>query len=120
MYTSPLARDMRAQEVAGFNRTLETALSVVNATQDPSALDRFSFDKIIPAIGQINGMPESWTASDEEVAQKQQARQAAAEQQAKIQAMPAQAAMMKAKQGGAGGLPPEAQVQAPLPAPGAQ
>jgi hypothetical protein len=122
MYTSPLARDMRASEVAGFNRTLETALSVVNATQDPAPLDRFAFDRIIPAVAKINGMPESWTASDQEVAQKQQVRQQAAEQQAKIQAMPAQAAMMKAKaaSGGRGGLPPEAQVQAPLPAPGAQ
>jgi hypothetical protein len=113
---------MRASEVAGFNRTLETALSVVNATQDPAPLDRFAFDRIIPAVAKINGMPESWTASDQEVAQKQQVRQQAAEQQAKIQAMPAQAAMMKAKaaSGGRGGLPPEAQVQAPLPAPGAQ
>lgn len=119
MYTSPLARDMRASEVAGFNRTLETALSVVNATQDPSALDTFDFDTIMPSVAKINGMPESWSASQEKIDAKRQARQQAAEQQAKIQAMPAQAAMLKAK-GAAGGakLPPEAQVQAPLPAPG--
>lgn len=52
-YTSPLSRDMRAQEVAGFSRTLETALSVVNATQDPSALDPFDFPTIIPEVAKI-------------------------------------------------------------------
>jgi hypothetical protein len=116
LYTSPLSRDMRAQEVAGFNRSLETALSVVNATQDPSPLDRFDFDTIIPAVNRINGMPESWNASDDTVKQKQQARQAAQQQQQKVQAMPAEAAMMKAK--AASGLPPERQTQAPLAAPG--
>lgn len=118
MYTSPLARDMRASEVAGFNRTLEIALSVTNATQDPEPLDRFNFDTIIPAVAKINGMPESWTASDEQVAQKKQARAAAAEQQQKIQAAPAAAAMMKAR--ASSGLPPQTQTQAPLPAPGAE
>lgn len=118
IYTSPLSRDMRAQEVAGFNRSLETALSVVNATQDPSPLDRFDFDTIIPDVNRINGMPESWNASDEQVAAKQQARAEAQKRQEAIQAAPAQAAMLKAK--ASAGLPPQSQVQAPLPAPGAQ
>lgn len=121
IYTSPLARDMRAQEVAGFNRTLETTLAVVNATQDPEPLDNFDFDKAIPAIAKINGMPESWQASDQQKAQKRQARQQAAARQEAIQAGPAQAAMLKAKAAANGGrLPPEAQTQQPLPAPGAQ
>lgn len=116
IYTSPLSRDMRAQEVAGFNRSLETALSIVNATQDPAPLDTFDFDVIMPEVNKINGMPESWSASDDKVAAKRQARAQAQEQQAKIQAMPAQAAMMKAKT--AAGLPPQTQTQMPLPAPG--
>lgn len=114
-YTSPLARDQKAGEVAGFQRTLETALSVVNATQDPSALDTFDFDTILPAVSEINGMPTSWTASIDKINAKRQARAAAAEQQAKIQAAPAEAAMLKARV--AAGLPP-AGTQAPLPAPG--
>ena len=122
IYTSPLARDMRASDVAGFNRTLETTLAVVNATQDPGPLDNFNFDKAIPAIARINGMPESWTASDKEVAAKRQARQQAQQQAMKQQAAAGQAAMENAKTKAvqAGRLPPEAQTQAPLPAPGAQ
>ncbi len=115
-YTSPLARDQKAGEVAGFQRTLETALSVVNATQDPSALDTFDFDTILPAVGDINGMPVSWTASAEKIAAKRQARAEMAAQQAKIQAAPAAAAMLKAK--AAAGLPVQG-IQEPLPAPGA-
>lgn len=117
-YTSPLSRDMRAQDVAGFNRSLETALSIVNATQDPSVLDTFAFERAMPAINEINGMPESWTASKEEIAAKQKARAQAQEKQQAIQAAPAAAALIKAK--AAGGLPPApAQNQAPLPAPAA-
>ncbi len=116
-YTSPFSRDMKAPEVAGFNRTLETALSVVNATQDPSALDAFDFDTIIPAVSRIQGMPESWMAGPDQIAAKRQARAQAQQRQEAIQAAPAQAAMMKAK--AASGLPPQAQTQAPLPAPGA-
>jgi len=109
---------MRAQEVAGFNRSLETALSVVNATQDPSVLDTFDFDVIQPEVNKINGMPESWTASDDKIAAKRKARAEAQQRQEQIQAAPAAAAMMKAK--AAAGLPPQSQTQQPLPAPGAQ
>lgn len=115
IYTSPLSRDMRAQEVAGFNRTLEQGLAIVNATQDPSVLDRINFDVAMPQIAQINGVPESWMSSDEQVAAKQQARAQAQAKQEAIQAAPAQAAMMKAK--AAAGLPQQQQVQQPLAAP---
>lgn len=96
-YTSPLSRAMRAQEVSGSMRTLENVLTIVNATQDPSPLDRFDFDVIIPQMAEIQGVPESWMASDEKVAAKRQARQQAAQQQQQIQAAPAAAAMMKAQ-----------------------
>lgn len=115
IYTSPLSRDMRAQEVAGFNRTLEQGLAIVNATQDPSVLDRLDFDVAMPAIAEINGVPESWIASDDAVAAKQKARAQAQQRQEQIQAAPAAAAMMKAK--AAAGVPQESQVQQPLAAP---
>jgi len=118
-YTSPLSRDMRAQDVAGFNRSLETALSIVNATQDPSPLDTFDFDTIMPEVNNINGMPESWNASPEQVAAKRQARAEAQKRQEAIQAAPAAAAMLKAK-GATGQLPPQQQTLQPLPAPGQQ
>ena len=117
IYTSPLSRDQRAQEVAGFTRSLETTLSIVNATQDPEPLDVYDWDTIGPQIAQIQGVPESWMSSPEKIAAKRQARAKAQAEQQKIQAMPAQAAMLKAK--AAAGLPPQQQVQAPLAAPGA-
>ena len=96
-YTSPLARAQRAQEAAGFMRSLETATTVVNATQDPSHLDVFDLDTALPEIARIQGTPESWLANDQQIAQKRQARAQAQQRQEQIQAAPAQAAMMKAQ-----------------------
>ena len=96
-YTSPLAKAAKAQEAAGFMRTLQAVTEVVNVTQDQSPLDRFNFDVAVPAIADIQGVPESWMASDEEVAQKRQARSAQAQRQEQIAAAPAAAAMKKAE-----------------------
>jgi hypothetical protein len=97
IYTSPLARAARAQEAAGFFRTVEFAREIVNITQDPSYLDRFDFDTALPEIGQINAAPERWMSDDEQVAAKRKARaqQRATEEQ--IQAAPAAAAIIKAR-----------------------
>jgi hypothetical protein len=97
VYTSPLARAMRAQEAAGFMRTVETVKELVNITQDMSLLDRFDFDVAVPAIAEIQSVPESWMADDKKVADKRKQRAQTQQQQAQIQAMPAQAAMMKAQ-----------------------
>ena len=96
-YTSPLARAQRAQEVAGAMRTIEATLQIVNATQDPSPLDAFDFDTMIPDIAMIQAVPESWMADPKVVAQKRQARADAQAAQQQIQAAPAAAAMMKAQ-----------------------
>jgi len=96
VYTSPLAKAARAQEAAGFMRTLQTATEVANVTQDPSIFDRFDFDTAIPAIADIQGTPITWMADDKAVAAKRQNRSQAAAQQQQIQAAPAAAAMLKA------------------------
>jgi hypothetical protein len=118
-YTSPLARDMRAQEVAGFTRTLETALSIVNVTQDPEPLDAFDFDTILAEVAEIQGVPESWMAGPDQMAAKRQARQQAQARQQQIQQAPADAALIKAHaaMAKAGVVPPQQQTQQPLPAP---
>lgn len=95
IYTSPLSRAMRAQEVAGAMRTIETVIGIVNVTQDTSLLDNFNFDVIVPEIAEISGVPESWMASAEEVAEKRSLRAQEMEEQKRIQAAPAMAAMMK-------------------------
>jgi hypothetical protein len=96
-YTSPLSRAMRAQEAAGFSRTLEIGLQIVNATQDPSVLDFMDFDIALPAVAEIQAMPVSWTCSEEKIAAKRDMRVKAAERQQQIQAAPAAAAMIKAQ-----------------------
>lgn len=97
VYTSPLSRAMRAQEAAGFMRTLETVKELVNITQDQSLLDPFDFAVAIPAIAEIQSVPESWMADSKAMQQKSKARAEAQKRQQDIQAMPAQAAMMKAQ-----------------------
>jgi hypothetical protein len=103
VYTSPMARIAKAEENAGFIRSLETTLQIVNITQDPSALDRYNFDVAIPEMAINNGTPERWMNGDDVVAQKQQARAAKAQAEMDIQAGPAAAAMMKASAVAKGG-----------------
>lgn len=124
-FTSPLSRAQRAQEVAGFQRTIQSTLEVVNATQDPSILDAFDFDVATRETAAIQAVPESWMASDQKIAQKRQQRAQAQQQAAQIQAMPAQAAMMKAQaeaaksQPAAAAPPGGAPMAAPVGPPGA-
>lgn len=58
-------------------------------------------------------------ASPDKIAAKQQARAQAQQRQEQIQSAPAEAALIKAHAAAnkTGGLPPQQQVQAPLPAP---
>jgi hypothetical protein len=94
--TSPLSRAMRAQEAAGFFRTVENVKELVQITGDSSLLHPFNFKVAIPAIADIQMVPESWMSSPDEIAAKDKGL---ADQKAKemaIQAAPAQAAMMKA------------------------
>jgi hypothetical protein len=74
VYTSPLSRAMRAQEVAGFARTLELAQGVVQTTQDPSILDNFNMDEAIRDTADIQAVPESWMAAQEDVMAKRKER----------------------------------------------
>lgn len=108
VYTSPLAKAARSQEASGFMRTLEVAKELVAVTQDPAPMDLFSFDRAIPAIAYINSVPIDFMATDDEIAQKRKQRQQDKQIQQKIQAMPAQAAMMKAQQQQGQGQPQQA------------
>jgi len=118
IYTSPLARDQRAQEVAGFTRTLDLANQIAQVTGDPAIFDRFDMDAALPEIAQIQSTPERWMASDDMLARKRQMRQQQQEQQQKIQAAPAAAAMVKANAVAAkAGVAPN-QLQQPANQPG--
>ena len=96
-YTGPLALSLRAQQAAGFLRTIETVKELVNVTQDHSLLDPFDFDTAIPAIAEIQAVPESWMSDADSVEKKRQVRAQALARQEKIQAAPAQAGLIKAQ-----------------------
>jgi hypothetical protein len=119
VYTSPISRAAKAQESAGFLRTLESVKELVNITGDPSLLDPFEFDVAVPGMAEHNAVPESWMSSKLKIAQKRQQRAKNQAKQQQIQAMPAQAAMIKAQavaakaQPGAQPQQPQAQPQQP-------
>jgi hypothetical protein len=95
--TSPLSLAAAAGNAAGFLRTLEQVRELVNITQDMSLLDPFDFDTATPEIARINNVPERWMADANAIAAKRQnrAKQMAAKQQ--TDALPNQAAMIKAR-----------------------
>jgi hypothetical protein len=95
--TSPLSLAASAGKAAGFLRTVEQVRELVNVTQDVSLLDRFNFDVATPEIARINNTPEAWMADDEMVAAKRQSRAKQQAQKAALDALPNQAAMVKAQ-----------------------
>jgi hypothetical protein len=94
-YDSPLSRMARAEEAAGFMRSLETALRMVEVTQDPAPLDHYDMDAIMPDLMDIYAMPVRWRRSLDQVEQIRQGRQQQQQTQQMIEAAPAAASVMK-------------------------
>lgn len=95
-YDAPLNRAMRSEEAAGIMRTVQFAAEISANLQDPSIMDQFNFDVIVPAVADINGAPVKYMRSEEEIAAIREGRnqqQAAAQL---TQALPGVAAMTKA------------------------
>lgn len=111
-YTSPLSRAMEAQEASGFIRSIETTKELIAVTQDQSLLDVYDMDVAQNAMARIQGVPEPWMASEQQIAQKRQARAQAMAKQQQIQAAPAAAALIKAQ--AAAGQPVGANAAAPM------
>jgi hypothetical protein len=97
VYTSPLAKAMRAGEASGWMRLQQELRETFAVTQDPSLFDRLDYDAAVPDLANIHSVPERWLASDEDVAVKRQNRVKQQQIQQQIQAAPAAAAMMKAR-----------------------
>lgn len=95
-YDSPLSRSQRAEEAAGVQRTIESVLQVVNITQDPSPLDFFDWDTIVPEIADIQGVPYRWLKTMDAVNQIRQGRAQEKQINTAIQAAPGAAAVTKA------------------------
>lgn len=93
-YDSPLSRAQRSEEAAGTMRVLEYSANIAAMTQDPSVLDTFDFDVIVPELAYINAMPERFLASPEAIQAKRSGRQQAAAQQQLVDAAPAMASII--------------------------
>jgi hypothetical protein len=95
---SPMARAMRAQSAAGFQRMVEFTNTIVQITGDTSLYHTFNFKTAMPEIAtQVQGVPERWINDEQTIAKLDQAMAQAQAKQQQIQALPAQAAMVKAQ-----------------------
>lgn len=95
-YDAPLNRAMRAEKAAGGMRTFQWAAEIAAQTQDPSVLDVFDTDSMVPELADINGMPLRWLRSPDAIAQIRQSRNADKQAQQITQALPGMAAVAKA------------------------
>lgn len=95
-YDAPLNRAMRADEAAGTMRSMQWASEIAAQTQDPSVMDWFDTDTIIPELLAINGAPSRFVRDPDAVAKVRDNR---GQQQADAQftqALPGLAALTKA------------------------
>lgn len=97
VYDNPLSRLAKAQQGAGFLRTLESVHPIAQATGDTSVYDVFDFPVAIPALAEQNAVPESWMASKDKIEAKAKARAKAQQADMQMKALPNQAAMVKAQ-----------------------
>lgn len=95
-YDSPLTRAQRSEEASGLMRTLEQALSIVNATQNPEPLDFFNWETIIPELSDIQGMPQRWINDLDRVAEIRSGRAQDKQLQQVSQVAPGAAALISA------------------------
>jgi hypothetical protein len=104
-YDSPISRTQKAEWSAGAMRTIESLMTVAQATNNPGLLDYIKWDKVAPAMAEINGTPASWINDQKDVNKIRVQRQQQQQQQQAIQAAPAVAGLAKS----AAGMPPQAQ-----------
>ena len=95
-YDAPLNRAMRSDEAAGIMRTMQYAAEIAAQTQDPSAMDWFNVDVIMPELADINGAPFRFMNDPAVVAEKRQQRDAEKQASQITQALPGMAQMAKA------------------------
>jgi hypothetical protein len=94
-YDSPLSRMARAEQSAGLWRTLENVMGVIQVTQDPTPLDHYDWDVIIPEISDDAAIPVRWRKSMAQVQAMRAGRQQQMDDQQAIQAAPAASNVMK-------------------------
>lgn len=96
VYDSPITRAQKAEWASGAQRTIQTLMELAQATQDPSYLFYIDIDRAAPIIARINGTPDSWIRSKDDVDKLKAAHAQNVQAQTAIQAAPAIAGAMKA------------------------
>lgn len=97
-YDAPLNRAMKSEEAAGIIRTMQIAAELAAQTQDPSVMDFFDTDTIIPEVAQIQGAPFRFFRDQAAVEAIRANRQQGMAAQQMVQALPGIAALTKAGQ----------------------
>lgn len=84
-YQGPLARAQRAEGVGVILDSVERIAAIVQATGDPTPLDRIDLDLVAKEILELSGTPASVIRGDDDVAAIRQQRAEAEAQQAQLQ-----------------------------------
>jgi hypothetical protein len=97
-FDNPLSRAQRSEQAAGLMRTVNWAAEMAAQSQDPTPLDHFDWDVIIPELSHINGVPTKWMKAPEKLEEMRGARQQQLATQQMLDAGPTIAAMAKNNQ----------------------
>lgn len=97
VFDSPLSRAQRSEQAAGLMRTVNWAAEMAGLTNDPSPLDQFNFDIIVPELAAIQAVPMRWMRTQEQVDGIRAGREQSLATQQVIEAGPTIAAMTKTK-----------------------
>ena len=101
IYDSPMSRAQRAEEAAGLMRTIDWTRGYVQVSGDPTPLDHFDWDQIMPDLADIQAVPTKWMRDADTIAGIRQGRQQQQQQQQMLDAAPALAGAAKALPEGA-------------------
>jgi hypothetical protein len=96
LYDNPLSRAQRAESAAGAMRVVDYVRDLISVTQDPSPMDWFDTDAMIPALADQQAVPSGWLRDQRAVDAVRKQRADAAQTQQMIDAAPAAAGVMKA------------------------
>lgn len=89
-YDNNLTRMQDATEAAGYLRTAEQVASIAQFDQSviPAFTREYPLSKVVPGLGQVNGIPARWRATDEEKQAQDDAEAQQQQMQQLLQAAP--------------------------------
>lgn len=89
-YENPLSRAIKAEQASGFYSMLQGVTPLVQAKPEliDAVLRKFPFEKVVAGLAYIHAVPAAWEATDEELAQAQEADANAANARQLLEAAP--------------------------------